>query len=210
MGCVFEKELIEATIRFHGHLCPGLAIGIRAAEIALREVGRDGDEEIVAVVETDMCGVDAVQYLTGCTFGKGNLIHLDYGKNAFSFYRRSDGKSLRVVARPSILGDDVKTLAELHRRMNSGGLSQEQGKRWHAIREAITASVMNGRLADLFEAKPVQADPPAKARILSSLTCDCCGEAVMESRIREHQDRRLCPPCLTALQSLQQERFPEG
>jgi formylmethanofuran dehydrogenase subunit E len=128
MGCSFGKDLIDAAIRFHGHMCPGLAIGIRAAEIGLREIGRDGDEEIVAVVETDMCGVDAIQYLTGCTFGKGNLIHLDYGKNAFSFYRRADGKSLRVVAKPSILGKEVETLAGLQRKMNSEGLSQEEDK----------------------------------------------------------------------------------
>jgi formylmethanofuran dehydrogenase subunit E len=210
MGCNLGKDQIDATIRFHGHTCPGLAIGIRAAEIALREVGRDGDEEIVAVVETDMCGVDAIQYLTGCTFGKGNLIHLDYGKNAFSFYRRSDGKSLRVVARPSISGDGVKSLAELHRRMNSGSLSQEERKRWHTIREEITARLMHGRLQDLFEIKPVQADPPAKARILSSLTCDSCGEAVMESRIRAHRDRRLCAPCFQALPPSQEERSLEA
>ena len=76
-----SPRLIEETIRFHGHSCPGLALGIRAAEVALKESERASDEEVVAVVETDMCGVDAIQYLTGCTFGKGNLIHLDYGKN---------------------------------------------------------------------------------------------------------------------------------
>ena len=76
-----SPRLIEETIRFHGHSCPGLALGIRAAEVALKESERAPDEEVVAVVETDMCGVDAIQYLTGCTFGKGNLIHLDYGKN---------------------------------------------------------------------------------------------------------------------------------
>ncbi|RPJ71432.1 MAG: formylmethanofuran dehydrogenase [Desulfobacteraceae bacterium] len=200
MGCIFGNELIEATIRFHGHMCPGLAIGIRAAEVAFREVGRDGDEEIVAVVETDMCGVDAVQYLTGCTFGKGNLIHLDYGKNAFSFYRRSDGKSLRVVAKPSILGAEVKTLAELHRKMSAGALAEEEKGRWQAIRQKITADVMHKEIEELFEVKPVQGDPPARARILSSLTCDGCGEAVMETRLRAHRDRRLCAPCFNSLQ----------
>ena len=40
---------------FHGHMCPGLAIGVRAAELALRDIGpHSGDEEVVAVVETDM------------------------------------------------------------------------------------------------------------------------------------------------------------
>ncbi len=54
----------------------------------------------MAVVETDMCGVDAIQFLTGCTFGKGNLIHRDWGKNAFSFFRRSDGRAVRISLRP--------------------------------------------------------------------------------------------------------------
>ncbi len=93
MPCSISKELIDKTIAFHGHSCPGLAIGIRAAELALKEIGKAPDEETVAVVETDMCGVDAIQYLTGCTYGKGNLIHKDYGKNAFTFYRRRDNKA---------------------------------------------------------------------------------------------------------------------
>ena len=67
-------------------MCPGLALGVHAARFALDEIGpHAADEEVVAVTETDMCGVDAVQYLTGCTFGKGNLIHQDHGKNAFTF-----------------------------------------------------------------------------------------------------------------------------
>ncbi len=45
-------------------MCPGLAMGIRAAEIALVEIGAHSmDEEVVAVVETDMCAIDAIQYL---------------------------------------------------------------------------------------------------------------------------------------------------
>jgi len=40
---------------FHGHMCPGLAIGVRAAEVALSEIGpHSADEEVVAVVETGM------------------------------------------------------------------------------------------------------------------------------------------------------------
>lgn len=49
----------------------------------------------------DACGVDAIQALLSCTVGKGNLIFNLQGKNAFSFYRRSDGKSFRLVLRPT-------------------------------------------------------------------------------------------------------------
>ena len=79
------QELIDQALTFHRHWCPGLVLGIRAAAYALQELGAAGDEEIVAVTETDMCAVDAVQALTGCTFGKGNLVFKDRGKVAFSF-----------------------------------------------------------------------------------------------------------------------------
>ena len=54
---------------FHGHICPGLIIGYQAAVLAkeLLEQKRDVDEELVAVVENDACGVDAIQWLLGCT-----------------------------------------------------------------------------------------------------------------------------------------------
>jgi len=97
---MLDTATLERIIEFHGHMCPGLAMGIRAAEVALEQVGaHSADEEVVAIVETDMCGVDAVQFLTGCTFGKGNLVHLDYGKNAYTFLRRSDGRAIRVSTR---------------------------------------------------------------------------------------------------------------
>ncbi|MFZ0451830.1 MAG: formylmethanofuran dehydrogenase subunit E family protein [Desulfatiglandaceae bacterium] len=60
MATSISPELVKDTTEFHGHWCPGLAIGIRAAEWALKEFGHDGDEDVVVVAETDMCGVDAL------------------------------------------------------------------------------------------------------------------------------------------------------
>ena len=97
MACSISKDLVEKATDFHGPWCPGLAIGVRAAELALKEIGKASDEEIVAVVETDMCAVDAIQYLTGCTFGKGNLIYKDYGKTAFTFYRLDRASAMAIL-----------------------------------------------------------------------------------------------------------------
>jgi len=73
---------LQRAVIFHGHFCPGLAIGYRAAQIAMDALRTDRaeDEELVAIVENDSCAVDAVQVLSGCTFGKGNLIFRDHGK----------------------------------------------------------------------------------------------------------------------------------
>ena len=73
------KDLIEKSIRFHGHICPGLAIGVLAAKYLLEhDFNYSPNEEIVAVVENDNCSIDALQVLLGTTYGKGNLIHKDY------------------------------------------------------------------------------------------------------------------------------------
>jgi formylmethanofuran dehydrogenase subunit E len=195
-----SEQQIQETTHFHGHWCPGLAIGIRAAEWALKEMGKSPDEEIVAVVETDMCGVDAIQYLTGCTFGKGNLIHKDYGKNAFTFYRRRDGKAVRLVLRPSVYGETGPLMRKLHRKMQAEGLSQEEEKTWKDTRAAVSKRIMESDMAEVFDFKSPESRVPKKARILASLTCESCGEPVMETRTRRFNDQVLCIPCFDALE----------
>jgi formylmethanofuran dehydrogenase subunit E len=194
------QEIIQQTISFHGHWCPGLATGIRVSEWALLEMGKATDEEIVAVVETDMCAADAIQYLTGCTFGKGNLIHKDYGKNAFTFYRRKDGKATRLVARPSIYGDTGPTLAGLNTKMLDQGLSEEEGKLWQKTRVVISKRIMESDLMDLFEIKKPVDPVPKMARILSPMVCESCGETVMETRTRHFGGQLLCIPCFEAME----------
>ncbi len=195
-----SEELIQQTIRFHGHSCPGLAIGIRASELALATLGRASDEEIVAVVETDMCGVDAVQFLAGCTFGKGNLIHLDYGKNAFTFYRRSDGEGFRIVTKRGTPRDQGNELSALRKKMLKEKLTPEEQEKMEKGRAARVEWIMDADPEDLFEVKPAQGPIPKKARILQSLVCEACGEATMESRTRRFLGQTLCIPCFEAME----------
>jgi formylmethanofuran dehydrogenase subunit E len=77
-------------------------MGYRMTKAALDHLSieRAGDEELVAIVENDACGTDAVQFLSGCTFGKGNLIFKDYGKMVCTFYNRKSGKAIRI-SRPT-------------------------------------------------------------------------------------------------------------
>ena len=201
MGLVkIDPELIKKTTDFHGHWCPGLAIGIRAAELALKEIGKASDEEIVAVVETDMCAVDAIQYLIGCTFGKGNLIHKDYGKNAFTFYRRRDNKAVRLVTRQDVMGSAGPALRELNRKVQEEGLTEEEEKTWCEIREGISRRIMESDISEVFEIKDPVGPVPRKARMVASLVCESCGEPVMETRTRRFRDKVFCIPCFDGVE----------
>ena len=71
-----KQQLWEKAIAFHGHVCPGIAIGYQAAlyAIELLDLTFSADEGVVCISENDACGVDAIQALLSCTVGKGNLI----------------------------------------------------------------------------------------------------------------------------------------
>ena len=62
---MLEHSLWQKAVGFHGHMCPGLAIGFKACEGAIEELGLDAsklpaiDEELVCVTENDACGVAA-------------------------------------------------------------------------------------------------------------------------------------------------------
>lgn len=195
MSCSISKELIEKTIAFHGHSCPGLVIGIRAAELALQKLAQADRDDLVAVVETDMCGVDAIQLLTGCTFGKGNLIHKDYGKTAFSFYDRRKNVGFRALLRPDLSGDAGSELRSLVKKVEAGTANEEERVRYHKLRDELQERYMNADLEEMFIVTEPPLPVPKPARILSSLKCEACGEMTMESRTRRFDGKTLCWPC---------------
>jgi formylmethanofuran dehydrogenase subunit E len=57
-----------------------------AAAMESLELFRAEDEELVAIVENDTCGVDALQCVVGYTFGKGNRLFRDDGKHVYTIY----------------------------------------------------------------------------------------------------------------------------
>jgi formylmethanofuran dehydrogenase subunit E len=188
------NDQIDAATSFHGHSCPGLTIGLRAAELALSEIGpHAADEELVCLTETDMCAVDAIQFLTGCTFGKGNLIYKDNGKIAFSFWRRSDAKGVRLLFAPPKVDDPEA--AELKKKQATVGLSADEQARMKQKRQEHIQQLLSADLEDLFAIQPLSSKPPVKARLMASLICEACGESTMESRTRNFMGQLLCTPC---------------
>ncbi|MGC9530275.1 MAG: FmdE family protein [Candidatus Bipolaricaulaceae bacterium] len=175
-----DRPSYEQVVEFHGHSCPGLALGYRMTVAGLEALGveRACDEELVAVVENDACGVDAVQYLAGCTFGKGNLVFRDYGKPVYTFINRRTGQAVRVAG---------------HRRGLPEGLGESRRARIEWLLGAPDEQVLS--------CQSVEVAPPPPAALHGSGLCDRCGERVMETRLRTVAGRRLCIPCAEAERS---------
>jgi len=170
---------LKQCIAFHGHLCPGVVIGYLAAKLGMCELSarRAGDEELIAIVENDTCAVDAVQVLTGCTFGKGNLYFRDHGKMVFTFATRSNGRSIRLCLRP----------------IGPAGLSEipEDQRRRRQVEFMLAHDP-----SEFFEArKDALAYLPSRARIRENSPCEACGEMVMSTRLQPRGNKNVCIPC---------------
>lgn len=191
-------ELMEKAVGFHGHSCPGLALGVRVATEVLKLLGPHAeDEELVCVTETDMCAVDGIQALCGCTFGKGNLIHQDYGKMAFSFWRRSDGKAVRIMARPAKESDPEVT--SLKQKQQTLGLTEDETALLAQKRKERINEILENPLEQVLSLDAISTPAPAPARSMPSLECERCGELTMESRTRRFMGQVLCIPCFESL-----------
>jgi formylmethanofuran dehydrogenase subunit E len=161
-------------VKFHGHECPGLAIGYRMATAAMEKLEsmRAEDEELVAIVENDACGVDALQCITGCTFGKGNLLFRDYGKRVYTVYCRSTRRGVRVLFHGNGIPEDL-----------------------HEDRSAMTDWILHSDADAMLSVTLTTIAEPEPARIHNSIACTICGEAVMETRVRQLHGKPACIPC---------------
>jgi formylmethanofuran dehydrogenase subunit E len=192
-------KTFDDVVAFHGHSCPGLALGYRVALRALREfLRRSGDEEVVAVVENNSCAVDAIQLMTGCTFGKGNLIFRDYGKQVYTFFKRPSGKSIRISVdwkRPEET-DGEKAMWE---RYLKGNRSSQVVSFVHQRKAKRIRRILDADEEELLTVTRGKEKLPPGAEIYRSVTCERCGEKVAEPKARIKEGKIVCIPCHESL-----------
>ena len=165
-----EQQLWDACVAFHGHACGGLTIGYKAAVYAMELLGltHADDEAVVCIAENDACGVDAIQVILGCTAGKGNLLFHLRGKQAFSFYERNSGRSVRLVLKPTPDFPDKE-------------------RKFRYLQDTPAAA--------LFDKKETVLSLPERARLFVSKPCSCCGELTAESMLRLENGQLVCLDC---------------
>jgi formylmethanofuran dehydrogenase subunit E len=186
----------QDVARFHGHECPGMSIGLRVAELAVERLGRHSpDNELVATTETDACAVDAIQVLTGCTFGKRNLLHVANGKDIFSFWRRSDGAGLRVSARAgSDAYRDERTWA-LAKLIENGTATDSDRSLFAELQAARIQRILAAPAEEILVVEELESEVPDRHPLRPSAPCEGCGDMTSTDILHNHRGRMLCPPC---------------
>ncbi|MCD6491014.1 MAG: formylmethanofuran dehydrogenase subunit E family protein [Candidatus Njordarchaeia archaeon] len=101
------QELAEFTKKFHGHLGPFAALGLRMGLLALRKLNSPGYFDLNVIVKTGLktplsCIVDGIQVSTGCTLGKGNITVIDESTPEAIFTTKS-GKKITIRVKEGII-----------------------------------------------------------------------------------------------------------
>ncbi len=190
-----DMSPLELAIQFHGHICPGLLMGVRAAELAQKQLGvsQDQDEELMAIVETNSCGVDAIQAILGCTFGKGNLIFKDYGKNVYTIASRDNNSAVRIAQKYKDHPDP--DFVRYHELNNQTHLTDEEDIEKENLVGVIFEKIMSAPVDEIFSWQEVTVEFPSRAVIYPTVRCEVCGEGVTESRAVKTEGGYICPCC---------------
>jgi formylmethanofuran dehydrogenase subunit E len=194
-----NRELVDEVMRFHGHVCPGATLGFRAGEVVLERLGRHSkDNQLIGVVETNLCAVDPIQYLTCCTLGKRNLVHVDHGKSIFTFWRRSDGTGIRIVANPEGVGARNPELWEIHDRIHAKTATPEEIEHFETAQAERQKRIMEADLDELFRIEEATEPPPHGKAPQPPVFCEGCGEPTLGTHVQQVGGQTLCKPCAAA------------
>jgi len=193
------NDYLHAGLTLHGHKCPAMPLGLRVGAAAMNKlcVERATDGQLMALVEIGenhcaTCFADGVQMITGCTFGKGNIKKLHYGKWGVTLIDKKSGRAVRVAPRAEAM--------EANKHTEFFSKYREKGVPASEVPDGVVAPlierVMNApedqllNVGELFE-KHWQDSPHS----FDSFKCDMCGEMTVEPYGRLLGDKRVCIPC---------------
>jgi formylmethanofuran dehydrogenase subunit E len=196
---VDPKEFLEIGQTFHGHKCPAMPMGLRVGAAAMNKLGvqRAPDGQLVALVELgeDHCAAcfgDGIQMVTGCTFGKGNIKKLNYGKWGLTLIDRASGRAVRVVPKTEAMLANKQS--DFFKNYREKGVPASQVPA--SVVEPLIAKVMGAPDEMLMNIGDVVAHPlPKKVESFAGFVCDRCGEMTVEGYGRPLGDKKVCIPC---------------
>lgn len=181
------EQLVHASARIHGHLCPGQVIGVRMSILGLSllgygcPLGMPEIKNIIGFVEIERCLADAVAVASGLRFGRGSLRLINQGLLAATFLDTLSGRAVRLVSRE----EPRQTALEMYPNESNPHTAQ-----------VLAYRVMPD--AELFDAQWVSvALPPDQMPGVRppKVPCMNCGVLIRSGQVHRVDGRDLCAPC---------------
>ncbi len=192
------KELLEVGMKFHGHKCPAMPLGLRAGVAAMQALGveRAQDKELHLVSETGKghaasCFLDGLMMATGCTYGKSNIEKLYYNKMAFTLIDVGGQRAVRVSLKPDFFGKMMQSPFVQQRQ--KGVLPQDIPAE---VADPLVEKVMNLPEEAFLDIGPVEHYELKRSQgIFATACCSQCGERVFVNKLVDGPTGKICLGC---------------
>jgi formylmethanofuran dehydrogenase subunit E len=199
IAMIDPQTYFDAGLTLHGHKCPAMPMGLRAGAAAMNalQVERAPDGQLVALVELGdnhcaTCFADGIQMITGCTFGKGNIQKLHYGKWGVTLIDKKTRRSVRVAPKAEVMESSKHSPFIQEYREQGIPASQVPPE----VSEPLVEHVMTTPTEDLLSVGPVQdCTWQEHPHSFDAFVCQRCGEMTVEPYGRLLGDQKVCIPC---------------
>jgi formylmethanofuran dehydrogenase subunit E len=173
-------------------------MGVRIGLAAMRALGveRSGAKSLHAIVEIGdhhgaMCFGDGIQYVTGCTFGKGNIEKNPKGKLGLTLVDKATKRAVRARYKPTLQAR-IKDSRFMQKR--SAGVPPTEipdEEQWELVNLLWEAPA-----EDVMVVGPVVAYPWSEPEeVVRFAVCAGCGELVAEPYLRLVKGETRCRDC---------------
>lgn len=192
-------DYIDVGLKFHGHRCPAMPLGVRAGLAAMAALGveRAQDKELQLIAETGKghaasCFLDGLMTATGCTYGKGNIQKTYFNKMAFTLIDSRTGHRVRVSLKPEFF---QKSLNSPFVQQRKQGVAPQDIPA--EIADPIIAKVLELPEEAFLDISEVTEQPVSKGKgIFTAEPCAKCGELTFVNKLRlGAEGEKLCIPC---------------
>jgi len=194
------KEFLKAGQQLHGHKCPAMPLGLRAGAAAMNALAVARAKEKELSVELELgddhcahCFADGVQMITGCTFGKGNIRKVGYGKFGVTVTEQATGRSVRVVPRAEAQLASRRTPYFLEYRAKGVAASKVPDEVVDPVIEQLMGAPQEKLLTVGAE---FRVEVKQRPETFDTGVCQRCGELVIERYLRADGEQMVCIPCL--------------
>lgn len=193
------QEYFETGLKFHGHKCPAMPMGLRAGLAAMEVLGveRAKNQELRVISETGKghaagCFLDGIMTATGCTYGKSNIEKLYYNKMAFTLVDSRNGRSVRVSLKPGFFEGALNSPFVQQRA--KGVAPQDIPAE---VVDPLVERILGLPEGDFLEIGEIQQTELPQARgTFKTQRCSRCGEVTFINKLRVTEEGDfVCIPC---------------
>ena len=178
------SDLLQQSSARHDHLCPRQVLGVRIGLAGLTTLGLESPinkSTALIIIESDGCFADGIEVATGATIGHRTLRVNDFGKMAATFADVKTGRVIRISP-------------ELNVRERTLIYAPDEPRRYFAQLQGY--QVMPD--TELLRIQEVALNPTLEELIskpLTRVTCDYCGEEIINEREVMRDGITLCRTC---------------